>query len=211
VQAAEQWRLYQLSLVGQMCEAERKQADDEFESDNLNVKEELMQLLQERQKKLEEEKNTLNLAEPGAEADRLPNPRSLRRRGGGKEALQTERERIKKKPTLPPHINYALKDTEIQDDMAAIAKAFVAAGRDTRSKLNEIFTDKGIFHYYEREFEKGSSISVQAAKDPDKKENEAWSGVISLVNPQEIQLKTNDGARQRITLAQFRSGKYVCV
>ena len=64
------------------------------------------------------------------------------------------------------------------------------SGRDARGKANEIFTDKGIFHYHDREFEKGSTITIQAARDPatpKEKENETWTGVVTLVSPAEVE------------------------
>lgn len=72
-------------------------------------------------------------------------------------------------------------------------------------------------------------MTVQAARDPaapKEKEPESWTGVVTFVSPAEVrrrpvlarsshppqvQLKTNDGTRQRFTVSQLRSGKYVLV
>ena len=71
------YRYMQLQTAS-VFESERKQADDEYDvraakiayrishlgqNDKLNVKEEMLMILQERQKKLEEEKNTLVLTD----------------------------------------------------------------------------------------------------------------------------------------------------
>lgn len=68
-------------------------------------------------------------------------------------------------------------------------QSYIPSGRDARGKANEIFGDKGIFHYHDREFEKGSMMTVQAARDPaapKEKEPESWTGVVTFVSPAEV-------------------------
>jgi breast cancer metastasis-suppressor 1-like protein len=81
VWAAEQWKQYQLMNINNVFEAEKKMAEDEFQSEKDQLKEKMVVALQDKQKKLEEEKNNLNLTDGLVDMRSAPAARSLRRRG----------------------------------------------------------------------------------------------------------------------------------
>jgi len=127
--AAEQWRQYQLMSIEHTCSADKKQAEEEYEADKVLVKEKMIQALQDRQKKLEDEKNTMSLTDGSNAADnrvQLQPPRNLRSTKKGKENVTVLNHRAKK--LNPSHINYMLKESEISEDIAVIQKALAARG-----------------------------------------------------------------------------------
>jgi len=198
--AARQWREYQLQAIETAFNAEKKQAEDEYESDKQTLKERMIQALNERQRKLEEEKNTLSLTDGATDIrNAVPSSRNLRSQKKGKEnftAVVNQRRKL-----APSHISYTLKESEIQEDLAAIQKS--AAFRD-RQKANEIGCDRGALRYYDKLFEKGMLLTVEAVdgREP------TVSGVLVGVTPTEMQIRNPDGTKARYALTVLRAGKY---
>jgi len=198
--AAEQWRQYQLTNIEHMFVSDKQQAEEELQMEKEIIKERMIQALQDRQRKLEDDKFTMSLHDGGTDIRGAANPsRNLRSTKKGKENAALLNHRAKK--LNPSHINYTLKETEIGEDLALIQKALIS--RD-RAKANEIFVERSQLHYYEKIFEKGTSVTVESVdgKEP------AVSGLIALITPQEIQVKAADGNKARVTIQQLRIGRY---
>jgi len=111
---AEQWKQYQLQNINNVFEAERRQAEEEYSAEKQQLKEKMINAICEKQKKLTEEKMTMNLTDA---TDTRTNTRTLRKRGGV--STQQQQNSFKKKLN-PPHINYTLRDSEILEDLSII-------------------------------------------------------------------------------------------
>jgi len=204
--AAEQWRQYQLMSIDNMFSGDKQQAEDELDEEKQFIREKMLQALQDRQKKLEEDKNTMSLQD-GADirAQALPS-RNLRSTKKGKENTTVVNHRAKK--LTPAHINYVLRENEINEDLTAIQKALFS--RD-RLKMSDIFFDRGQLRYYDKVFEKGQTLMLETAADAAAAggaREPAQTGVVVLISPQEVQLRLPDSSKARVTLAQLRLGRY---
>jgi len=122
ITAAEQWRQYQLQNINNMFEAERLQADEECTTEKRLLKERLINAIQDKKKKITEDKAPASLPDT---TETRTNTRQLRRRGAPPPPPPTQT----KKKLTPPSINYTLKDSEIQEDLNAIFNK-----RETRTR-----------------------------------------------------------------------------
>jgi len=197
--AAEKWREYQLENIENIFQAEKKQCEDEYKTDKKNLREKMMAITLEKRKKLMDEKNTMNLTDG---TERVT--RALRKRGISKDSKD---QAAYKRRLNPPHINYILKDTEIHEDLSLIQKA---SNHPTYGKIDhigknpsDVYTDRGRLYYHNQIFEKGKEVEIEA-----KHENGKWIGVIVVVNPAEIHIKSPDGTKSRFSLSQLRNGRY---
>jgi len=197
--AANKSREYQLQNINNIFEAEKKQAEDEYDLEKQQLREQMIVTLQEKQKKLEEEKNTMNLTDGN---DSRSMPRNLRRRG--KETTTTIKEPAYNRSSKlnPPRIVYLLKETEIQEDLMLISKSYTG-GRYLREKIYE---NRGVLHYHDKTFEKGSTIIIETEN---KDAKERLVGTITSITSQEIQVKGLDNTKSRFLLAQVRAGKHI--
>jgi hypothetical protein len=122
------WREYQLQNLEHIYNSELKQADDEFQYEKKHLRDQMANEVLEKQRKLEEEKNTMNLKEVNGETTRATKLRTLRRRGrsagppGGSENLNASPYGIPRHRTAPPHINYTLSDDEIFSDLQLLRR-----------------------------------------------------------------------------------------
>jgi len=129
--AAQQWREYQLQNINQVFESEKRQAEDDFKGERSQLKERMVVAIEDKVKKLEEEKVTLNLTDG---SDTRIMTRTLRRRGKDTAStlgstFSSSSSQTTKKRSNPPSINYllVLKESEILDDLAAIQKRGIHA------------------------------------------------------------------------------------
>jgi len=218
--AAEKWREYQLQNIENIFLAEKKQAEDEYKADKKTLREKMMNTAMEKRKKLLEEKSTMNLTDFSDGNERMMT-RTTRSKRGNKDAKEQP---SYKRRLNPPHINYTLKENEIAEDIGLIQKASVnqpSFPKHTTNNNNitkptlpptlpseiqrDIYTDRGKLFYYNQVFEKGKDIFVECKQI----ENTGrWHGVIVLVNPAEIHIRSPDGTKSRFPLTQLRYGKY---
>jgi len=105
-----------------MFEAEKRQAEDEFKAEKEDLKRRLLNEIIEKQRKLEEEKNSISLEE-GSET-RNNFTRKLRRRQYEPTPSSSTTNQLRKKHT--PQINYTLKESEILDDLYSIRRGLAA-------------------------------------------------------------------------------------
>jgi len=115
---AEQWKQYQLQNINNVFEAERRQAEEEYSAEKQQLKEKMINAIYDKQKKLTEEKMTMNLTDA---SDSRTNTRTLRKRGGV--STQQQQNNFKKKLNhinTAPNINYTLRDFEILEDLSII-------------------------------------------------------------------------------------------
>lgn len=121
--AAQQWREYQLNNINIIYDAEKRQSEEEYKIEKRQLRDRMVHAIEDKIKKLEDEKNTMNLIDGGE--SRIT--RTLRRRGK-EPARDTPPAGVKRKLN-PPHINYTLKESEILEDLALIQRP-----RDLHSK-----------------------------------------------------------------------------
>lgn len=121
VWAAQQWREYQLANINNMFDAEKRQCEEEYKLEKRQLRDRMLHTIEDKIKKLEDEKNTMSLIDGGD--SRIT--RTLRRR---KEPAARESQQTGQKRKLnPPHISYTLKESEILEDLAVIR-----GGRETK-------------------------------------------------------------------------------
>jgi len=164
-----------------------------------------MEAALEKKKKLIEEKTTMSLNADGTERIMT---RTLRKRGTIKDAKD---QGAYKKRLNPPNINYQLRENEIADDLGTIQRALpintpalAATTRYAPGKLSsEVYTDRGRLYFHSQVFEKGRDVFIES-----KQENGKWHGVIIVVNPAEIHIKSVDGTKSRFSMSQLRNGRY---
>eukprot|EP01114_Cavostelium_apophysatum_P023047 TRINITY_DN8560_c0_g3_i1.p1 TRINITY_DN8560_c0_g3~~TRINITY_DN8560_c0_g3_i1.p1 ORF type:complete len:404 (+),score=100.29 TRINITY_DN8560_c0_g3_i1:231-1442(+) len=209
--AAEKWKEYQIQNIEALFEAEKRQAEEDYKVDIKNLREKMLDNTLERKRKLVEEKNTMNISADGTERVMT---RTLRRRGGIKDTKDTA---SYKKRLNPPSINYTLKEAEISDDLSVLLRNTANSSYNNNSssstitrfstlpaaKASDVYADKGKLHYHSQIFEKGKDIFVEA-----KQESGKWYGVLVVISPAEIHIKSADGTKSRFSLAQLRSGRY---
>lgn len=128
--AADSWKKYQEKIIHQAHDCEVQQANEEFLLDKKGLTTRLIQSVEDRQKLLEEQKNSMDLS---------MNPLELT------QSLRPNKRRFKDidKPTRrkinPPHINYMLRESEIYEDLHAIQKK--PPSSIDRTKLYELLAD----------------------------------------------------------------------
>eukprot|EP01115_Flamella_aegyptia_P002278 TRINITY_DN136298_c0_g1_i1.p1 TRINITY_DN136298_c0_g1~~TRINITY_DN136298_c0_g1_i1.p1 ORF type:complete len:199 (-),score=33.66 TRINITY_DN136298_c0_g1_i1:88-684(-) len=116
---AKQWREYQLSSINHFFEAEKQQAQDEYENDKKQLKYKMLQSISDKISEIEEEKKLMNITDD--ENKEAPN-RQLRSRKKEKEKEVNYNPRVKK--LNPSHINFTLQDSEIYEDLNYMHKYY---------------------------------------------------------------------------------------
>mmetsp|Transcript_32323 Transcript_32323/g.44402 ORF Transcript_32323/g.44402 Transcript_32323/m.44402 type:complete len:209 (+) Transcript_32323:55-681(+) len=116
--ATEMWRKYQIENVNSVCDFDKKLAEDEFQTAKRVLFEQMIASMEERVRRLEEEKSNMALVDP---SEPRSSTRKLRSRTSQKpdptvaSVTSGHRRRVNF-----PTINYALKDSEIIDDLQQI-------------------------------------------------------------------------------------------
>jgi len=209
--AAERWKEYQFQNLEHMFEAEKMQAEDEFEADRNVLRDRMMTSAVEKRRKLSDEKTSLNITDVNDGG--IPHV-SLRKHSNLKESKEQPYKR-RLHPTT--HVAYVLKENEILEDLNVIQKGMssnslsftkytvsvVAPKPSSISSSTDVYTDRGKLYYHGQVFDKGKDVFIEA-----KHENGKWQGTIVVCNPAEIHIKSIDGTKSRFSLSQLRNGKY---
>eukprot|EP01101_Sappina_pedata_P012557 TRINITY_DN8674_c0_g1_i1.p1 TRINITY_DN8674_c0_g1~~TRINITY_DN8674_c0_g1_i1.p1 ORF type:complete len:250 (+),score=87.26 TRINITY_DN8674_c0_g1_i1:27-752(+) len=135
--AVEEWKNFQLQNIYAEYEAEKRQVKDDFRADKGLLRDRMIQLIDDRMKKIQEERSNLNLTD-GTEHR---NTRKLRRRGKEPPSIMNiafttpsssflsystanPSQSTKKRISQTLHINsiMMLKENEIHEDLLAIQK-----------------------------------------------------------------------------------------
>ena len=130
--AADQWRQYQLSNINAAFDAERKSADDEYRTEKENIREKMLNLLLERQRKLEEEMNQFSLKELEY-ADARAVTRKLRRRAADGTTVGPAGPSVRRRLNIPTVV-YQLKEAEATDDIETLIQRCSDQGGKRRGK-----------------------------------------------------------------------------
>eukprot|EP01112_Ceratiomyxa_fruticulosa_P019957 TRINITY_DN6665_c0_g1_i1.p1 TRINITY_DN6665_c0_g1~~TRINITY_DN6665_c0_g1_i1.p1 ORF type:complete len:285 (+),score=69.50 TRINITY_DN6665_c0_g1_i1:378-1232(+) len=154
INQAEQWRRYQLQNIENIFASEKNQAEEEFKGEKRQLKERMINNIVDRGRRIIEERSSLSLND-GIDSRSNSNTRQLRRRaadsksttnaanavlsianginnnnlgGSGQFDRDTTQFPLPQKRKLnPPHINYTLRESEIEEDLKLIMR-----GQSTR-------------------------------------------------------------------------------
>lgn len=118
---ANRWKEYQLQCAEAAYKEEREQAEQEYRTEKEGLKERLLAQIEERKRKLQEDKEALTIDNdlPTDTSSRLQ-PRKLRKRNPIEAAA--EMRAAKRKQPQGASLNERLKDTEIMDDLMQLSK-----------------------------------------------------------------------------------------
>mmetsp|Transcript_43833 Transcript_43833/g.110521 ORF Transcript_43833/g.110521 Transcript_43833/m.110521 type:complete len:242 (+) Transcript_43833:94-819(+) len=121
--AAQKWRDFQMKNVEHMCNAEVLSAEEEYEAGRRSLQAKMQAALEERLRKLEEEK-TLMCLDDGLISDSRVITRTLRKRGQREGAIPAaEKPSNYRRKLNPPHLSLTLKEAEITEDISKMQKA----------------------------------------------------------------------------------------
>ncbi|PRP82638.1 suppressor of defective silencing 3-like [Planoprotostelium fungivorum] len=188
--AAERWRDYQIENINSIFAAEKQQGEDEYDNEKKSLQEKMINTVQEKKKKLLDEKTTAE--------EKNVNARTSQRKRNGKELKDGGS--IKRKLN-PPHILYTLREDEIKEDLAIIHKGHPYKNKAAQA---DVYAERGKLFLEGNSFEKGQHVKIESQTD-----NNVWKGIITFVSPAEIHLKGESGVQSRFTLTQLKSRRYV--
>eukprot|EP00002_Diphylleia_rotans_P002657 TRINITY_DN11686_c0_g1_i1.p1 TRINITY_DN11686_c0_g1~~TRINITY_DN11686_c0_g1_i1.p1 ORF type:complete len:403 (-),score=113.88 TRINITY_DN11686_c0_g1_i1:332-1459(-) len=193
---AERLRDYQVENIMNHYRAERAFYDTECENEKKQLKERLLLIYHEKVRRLEEEKASLVLCE-GVDAKSIL--RSLRRRN--QDGVPIQPYVTRKKHYFPP-LPTPLRESEQAEDLMLLQKMIPLPLKTYASMAPlSVFAEKGRLVYQNQVFEKGHEVFVEGPGF------ERLRGIVSTLGVSDIQVKTVDGTKQRISVAQLRSGK----
>jgi hypothetical protein len=210
------WLEAQIDACRKQYEAEVVQHESEGRDELRKLRDRLVNAVLERKKELLEEKNVMTLGGGGGtNAGTRANTRTLRRRGAhGSDTVapglpaplvaSSARRRVN-----PPHINYALRETEVYEDVEAIRHQLgqtsnsSAAQRAAAASSHpvDVIVDRSSITINGKKFERTEHVTVTNRAD------QRWTGHLLSINSAELQLRSSLGERSRFAIAQFRSGK----
>ncbi|XP_028396570.1 sin3 histone deacetylase corepressor complex component SDS3-like [Dendronephthya gigantea] len=220
---AEVCKMYEIEMINKDCENEKKTAKIEYENKKIELKETLLQQLDEKKKSLELEKVSMELTNDILESKPAVT-RKLRRRPNDPPPAPEKRRK-----NSPIQINFLLDETEMLDDLKAMNKLHTVTtetqkngskatknsnNSDQNTNLDNQVADPIVTHYdirvedgklfFDRRwYHRGQQVYVES------KENGKVSGIIHAIGPSEICIKrTNDNSKMRITISQLQKGRY---
>ena len=121
LKSAESFYDYQLLCLKLRQECEAQQAEQDYVNDRDSLHERMLAALQERKRKLEEEKMSMDISSMELTAEDRTQTRKLRRRGMEPPLLDTKA--VKKKIISGPQFVQQLLDSEILEDLYIIRKS----------------------------------------------------------------------------------------
>lgn len=218
---AEICRKYEIELVEKEYIREQKAAQEEYEQKKVELKETLLNELQEKKKVIETERSSMELTGDSVEVKPAVT-RKLRRRPN--DPLPAPEKRRK----TSPQINYMLDEEDIMDDLKALNKLVslpgevtssqgqsqnktgssrlkTSSGNGSHSEISypvEVRSEDGRLLYDKKWFHKGCSVVVET------RENGRYSGSLHSIGQSEIWIKKTDNTKVRIYISSLMKGKF---
>lgn len=218
---AEICRKYEIELIEKEYIREQKAAQEEYEQKKVELKETLLNELQEKKKVIESERISMELTGDSVEVKPAVT-RKLRRRPN--DPLPAPEKRRK----TSPQINYMLDEEDIMDDLKALNKLVslpgevsssqsqtrsenktgnsrIKSGNGSHSEISlpiEVRSEDGKLFYDKKWFHKGCGLVVET------RENGRYSGCLHSVGQSEIWIKKTDNTRVRIYISSLIKGKF---
>ncbi|KXJ24723.1 breast cancer metastasis-suppressor 1-like protein-A [Exaiptasia diaphana] len=186
-------------------EAEEQSTVQHFESEKLALMEGMKADLEEKIRKLEEDKHNIDIsADVWLESQSIS--KKHRRAADGVLSFDKRRKPV---TVSGPYIVYMLKEMDILEDWAAIrkAKGALARRKAQRSYQSEKISFSARYEdgklYYEGEwFHKGCQINIEG------KDGTNCSAMITGINTGEILVRRNDGYKTNLYIGQLQKGKF---
>jgi len=218
---AEICRKYEIELIEKEYIREQKAAQEEYEQKKIELKETLLNELQEKKKVIETERVSMELTGDSVEVKPAVT-RKLRRRPN--DPLPAPEKRRK----TSPQINYMLDDEEIMEDLKALNKLVSLPGEVSSSQAQsqnktgtsriktssgngphtevsypiEVRSEDGKLFYDKKWFHKGCGLVVET------RENGRYSGSLHSVGQSEVWIKKTDNTKVRIYISSLIKGKF---
>lgn len=214
-------RKYEIELVEKEYVREQKAAQEEYEQKKVELKETLLNELQEKKKVIETERSSMELTGDSVEVKPAVT-RKLRRRPN--DPLPAPEKRRK----TSPQINYMLDEEDIMEDLKALNKLVslpgevsssqgqsqnktgssrlkTSSGNGSHSEISypvEVRSEDGRLLYDKKWFHKGCGIVVET------RENGRYSGSLHSIGQSEIWIKKTDNTKVRIYISSLMKGKF---
>ncbi|XP_068678845.1 sin3 histone deacetylase corepressor complex component SDS3-like isoform X2 [Montipora foliosa] len=218
---AEICRKYEIELIEKVYVREQKAAQEEYEQKKIELKEALLNDLQEKKKVIESERISMELTGDSVEVKPAVT-RKLRRRPN--DPLPAPEKRRK----TSPQINYMLDEDEIMEDLKALNKLVslsgevsstqsrsenktgnsrikTSSGNGSHSEISyplEVRSEDGKLLYDKKWFHKGCGVVVET------RENGRYSGCLHSIGQSEIWIKKTDNTKVRIYISSLIKGKF---
>ncbi|KAM7441576.1 Sin3 histone deacetylase corepressor complex component SDS3 [Porites harrisoni] len=216
---AEICRKYEMELIEKEYVREQKAAQQEYEQKKVELKETLLNELQEKKKVIESERISMELTGDSVEVKPAVT-RKLRRRPN--DPLPAPEKRRK----TSPQINYMLDEEDIMEDLKALNKLVslpgeisssqsrsesktgnnrIKSGNGSHSEISypiEVRSEDGKLFYDKKWFHKGTGVVVET------RENGRYSGVLHSIGQSEIWIKKTDNNKVRIYISSLIKGKF---
>lgn len=193
---------YRLIALEHKFKAEAMALDQHFQNEKQNLLENMTSELEERLRKVEEDRHNLEMYSDIWLDDNLYS----RKRKKGMDRLVPDK---RKRPITVsgPYIVYMLREMDILEDWAAIRKAkSELARRKTEEENRPLIQAKyedGKFYYEGQWFQKGDKVLLDNRVDSPVK------ATITTINTGEVWVSKRDGIKWRLYIAQFQKGKYL--
>ncbi|XP_065069143.1 breast cancer metastasis-suppressor 1-like protein-A [Rhopilema esculentum] len=193
---------YRLISLDHKFKAEVQALDQHFQNEKRNLLENMKAELEERLRKVEEDRHTVEMYSDIWLDDSI----YARKRKKGMEMFIPEK---RKRPVTVsgPYIVYMLREMDILEDWAAIRKAkSELARRKTEEEKHPLIQAKyedGKFYYEGQWFHKGDKVILDNRVDSPVK------ATIATINTGEVWVRKRDGIKCKLYIAQFQKGKYL--
>lgn len=207
---AEVFKQYELEAAKEDYEREKALAIQQFEAKGLELKECLLNDLQDKKRAYDNYRHNMDLSSAAIDSFEPKNmvTRKLRRRHY--DPLPTVEKRRKVAPLSS--LVYVLEDSDVEEDMKTIFRGRVSTpGKNTSpavagdgGTLFNVRVEDGKLYYENRWFHKGQQVFVES------KEHGQESGVVTSISQSEIWVKRSpDSSKLRIYLSHLTRGKYI--
>jgi len=193
---------YRLIALEHKFSAEIQALEQHFHNEKQSLLENMRSELEERLRKVEEDRHTVEMYSDIWLDDSL----YARKRKKGMDKFIPEK---RKRPVTVsgPYIVYMLREMDVLEDWAAIRKAkSELARRKTEEESHPIIQAKyedGKFYYEGQWFQKGDKVLLDNRVDSPVK------ATISTINTGEVWVSKRDGIKCKLYIAQFQKGKYL--
>lgn len=194
-----------LGNVRNKYDADEQAAIQHYESEKLALMESMKQELEEKIRKLEEDKQNMDIS-----ADIWLESQSLNKRHRkSSDGSMLSDKRRKPVTVTGPYIVYMLREMDILEDWAAIRKAKGALARrrqesgcqSEKSPYSARYEDGKL--YYEGEwFHKGDHVVIESRNDTHS------SAFVTGINTGEVWVRKGDGSKTKLYIGQLQKGKY---
>eukprot|EP00004_Rigifila_ramosa_P019290 TRINITY_DN4878_c0_g1_i1.p1 TRINITY_DN4878_c0_g1~~TRINITY_DN4878_c0_g1_i1.p1 ORF type:complete len:484 (+),score=125.73 TRINITY_DN4878_c0_g1_i1:126-1454(+) len=200
VAAADKWRQVQIDLINRAHAVELKQYDAEFDTERQQVKDRMIQIMLEKQKKVEDERGTFHLTDDFNDSRALRVKLRRRQIENGATQHTTIRKRI-----APAGIAVGLKENEIMDDWALIHKSpLIQPEEPNRGSGNVSWdVDRSRLILPTCTLEKGDSAFIEQAGVSGR-----MRAMLLNLTPSEAVFRQQDGSKVKLPLAAIKAGRY---